>query len=132
MHGAHATGKTSVLKAVVEDSKLRHAYMSCEEHITERHLLERTVVTITQAIHTTANGHAKAARCETVNALVAHLEQLVGREKFVLVLDGIDKQREASPMLLPALARLSEVVRHHIRMLGAVLTSCRLLDWLQC
>jgi len=30
--------------------------------------------------------------------------------RFVLVFDSIDRQRDTSPLLLPALARLSEVV----------------------
>lgn len=38
------------------------------------------------------------------------LESEVGVDKFVLVLDGIDRQREASQMLLAALARLGEMV----------------------
>jgi origin recognition complex subunit 5 len=33
------------------------------------------------------------------------------RWRFVLILDSIDKQRDAPPTLLPALARLSELVR---------------------
>jgi origin recognition complex subunit 5 len=41
-----------------------------------------------------------------------HLQGLLkSEEKFVLVLDGVDKQREAPPTLLPALARLGEFVR---------------------
>lgn len=33
-----------------------------------------------------------------------------GVKKFVLVLDGVEEQREAQQFLLPALARLGEVV----------------------
>lgn len=31
--------------------------------------------------------------------------------RFVLVLDGLDKARDAPPTLVPAMARLSEIVR---------------------
>jgi origin recognition complex subunit 5 len=41
---------------------------------------------------------------------VALGRMLDGRGKFVLVLDGIDNQREAPPTLLPALARFGESV----------------------
>ena len=52
------------------------------------------------------------SRCENVSALVVHLQRLLkGYEKFVLVFDGVDKQREAPPTLIPALARLGEFVR---------------------
>jgi hypothetical protein len=39
-----------------------------------------------------------------------------GKRRFVLVFDGIDHQRDAPPTLLPALARLGEIVRfsHYI------------------
>ena len=51
-------------------------------------------------------------RCENLSALTVHLQRLLkGQEKFVLVFDGVDKQREAPPTLLPALARLGEFVR---------------------
>jgi origin recognition complex subunit 5 len=43
--------------------------------------------------------------------LVVHLQRLLKEgPKFVLVFDGVDKQRDAPPTLLPALARLGEYV----------------------
>ena len=62
-------------------------------------------------------------RCEHVSTLLILLGDIfaaarnnkkmeveVGGDEFVLVLDGIDRQREASQMLLAALARLGEMV----------------------
>ena len=50
-------------------------------------------------------------RCENISALAVHLQRLLeGQEKFALVFDGVDKQRDAPPTLLPALARLGEFV----------------------
>jgi origin recognition complex subunit 5 len=55
-------------------------------------------------------------KCEHVSTLTVLLADALaarsgsGVEKFVLVLDGVDKQREAPQMLLAALARLGEVV----------------------
>lgn len=55
-------------------------------------------------------------KCEHVSTLAVLLADALALtsgkrvEKFVLVLDGIDKQREAPQMLLSALARLGEVV----------------------
>lgn len=57
-------------------------------------------------------------RCEHVSTLAVLLAQCLGpvtgkaSEKFVLVLDGIDKQREAPHTLLSAVARLGEVVSY--------------------
>ena len=60
---------------------------------------------------------ATYGRCENMAALVEHLQRLLSRrQKFILLFDGIDKQREAPPTLLAALARLGEIVwlpSHH-------------------
>jgi origin recognition complex subunit 5 len=66
------------------------------------------------------------ARCENLSQLVVELSRLLanwktseedGKRRFVLVFDGIDRQRDAPLTLVPALARLGEVVRpsplHH-------------------
>lgn len=57
------------------------------------------------------NHQPNTDRCENLGALVVHLEKALRKSsKFVLVLDGVDKQREAPPTLLPALARIGESV----------------------
>jgi len=58
-------------------------------------------------------------RTENLSALLVHLQRLLSHgsgssfsgptSKFVLVFDGIDKQRDAPHTLIPALARLSEI-----------------------
>lgn len=64
-------------------------------------------------------------RCETLAQLTVELTKMLKypvREdagwRFVLVLDAIDRQRDAPPTLLPALARLSEIVRISFTLLG--------------
>lgn len=75
--------------------------------MTGRHLLERTVSAVYGSLNE-RNG-ASNDRCENIGALVVHLQRAMEKsKKFVLVLDGIDNQREAPPTLLPALARLGE------------------------
>lgn len=50
-------------------------------------------------------------RCESISAFTVELQHLLERKgKFILVFDGIDRQREAAPTLLPAIARLGEIV----------------------
>ena len=54
-------------------------------------------------------------RCESLSSLAMTLQRLLEHtQKFVLVFDGIDKQREAPSTLLPALARLGDIVRTSI------------------
>jgi hypothetical protein len=85
------------------------------ECIGGRHLLEQTVGTVAKALEWKGN----VGRCENLAQLVVELgrlletwtdtEQNKGR-RLALVFDGIDNQRDAPPTLLPALARLGEVV----------------------
>jgi len=116
VHGTHATGKTSILQAYLEAYRLQHATVQCRESITGRHLLERAVAAVNDVLRLN-NGEAFAnyeGRCENLSVLAAHLQRLLEKQKqFVLVLDGVDKQRDAQPTLLPALARLGEFVGHH-------------------
>ena len=148
VHGVEATGKSAVtarlLAALHADddpasasasasSALDYAVVRSAECVTARHLFERTLAAVADAV--AGAPPPAAARCETLAALAVELGRLLERygrsdrddgrqdgedapavvpdirRRFVLVFDGIDRQREAPPTLLPALARLSEIVR---------------------
>ncbi|KAB8339009.1 hypothetical protein FH972_021948 [Carpinus fangiana] len=114
VHGLEATGKSTITKAVLAAGAVAHAVVQSQECITGRHLLERTVAECLDSL-SEAGVHiidrAKYARCENISALAVHLQNLLeGRGKFALVFDGIDDQRQAPTTLLPALARLSELI----------------------
>lgn len=51
-------------------------------------------------------------RVDSLNGLAVGLQRLLQdyKQKLVLVLDGIDRQRGASSTMLPALARLGDAV----------------------
>lgn len=117
IYGPHATGKSNVVKAYLEAKRLQYAIVQCRECVTGRHLLERTVAAVhaaTSGADTSGETGSYTGRCENISALAVHLQRVLQKQaKFVLVLDGIDKQREAPPTLLPALARLGEIVSPH-------------------
>ena len=113
VYGSRATGKSSIVESYLQASKLKHAIVRSQECVTGRHFLERTVSAVYESLHPREDGQTGDynPRCENLSALVVHLQRLLQKEeKFVLVLDGVDKQREAPPTLLPALARLGEFV----------------------
>ena len=129
-HGLQATGKTAVARAVLdklsandivvdgesesESDLLRFAIIRSVECITGRHLLENTVGAVAQAV----GYEGIIGRCENLSQLAVSLGRFLEqwntttrrRTRFVLVFDGIDRQRDAPPTLLPALARLGEIV----------------------
>lgn len=127
IHGTEATGKSAVtarlLAALSSASSsgsaplFNYAIVKSVECVTARHLYERVVGAVGDALQW--EGRATVGRCETVAALTVELTKMLKYDqpqerdsRFVLVFDGIDRQREAPPTLLPALARLSEIVRH--------------------
>ncbi|KAI9744246.1 MAG: hypothetical protein M1818_002398 [Claussenomyces sp. TS43310] len=104
----------------VNQPQLYHAILKSAECITGRHLLEATVGAIAEAVGWTRS----IGRCESLAQLVVEVGRLLealGQQTnkegevitpaahFVLVFDGIDRQRDAPPTLLPALARLAEI-----------------------
>jgi origin recognition complex subunit 5 len=115
IHGPPATGKSVVTKAVLDISGVHHAIVSSRECITVRHLLEEAATRCWLAMRDINSAHQGVPlqpRCDSVNSLCSSLEKLLLHvKKFILVFDGIDRQREATPILLPGLARLGSVVR---------------------
>lgn len=95
---------------------LRYAIIKSAECITGRHLLEYTLGAVAKAL----KWEGKVSRCEGPLQLVVELQKfleawttgasLIEKDRLVLVFDGIDRQRDAPMTLLPALARLGEVV----------------------
>ncbi|KAI0555687.1 origin recognition complex subunit Orc5 [Xylaria curta] len=118
VHGTEATGKSVIISEVLQTlrndspSDLNYAIVKSAECVTARHLFERAVGLVGDALQ---NGSTHG-RCETLAALTAELTKLLkyaerdAQSRFVLVFDGIDRQRDAPPTLLPALARLSEII----------------------
>ena len=116
IHGVEVTGKSSITKAVLEALPYPFAIVRSQECITTRHLLERTLAAVNDAFSDERfkdrDLHSVDGRCESISAFVVQLQQMIARcGKVILVFDGIDRQREAAPTLLPAIARLGEVVR---------------------
>lgn len=99
-----------------EDDDLRYAIVKSAECIGGRHLFEQTVSSVSRALEPSHT----PGRCENLAQLLVELSKMIegwtgsndsdGQRRFVLIFDGIDKQRDAPPTLLPALARLAEII----------------------
>ncbi|KAK8087184.1 hypothetical protein PG994_002158 [Apiospora phragmitis] len=121
IHGTEATGKSAITASLLaalgsgdddETNKLSYAIVKSPECVTARHLFERTTAAVANALQ----WPNPAGRCETLAALTVELSKMLkyvergDSWRFVLVFDAIDRQKEAPPTLLPALARLSEII----------------------
>ncbi|OAA67327.1 origin recognition complex subunit [Niveomyces insectorum RCEF 264] len=134
VHGTEATGKSTVTAAVLEalrvsagsvgisdasgdgtigESMLDYAIVNSNECVTARHLFERTVTKVAEAVRWSG---PKGRRCESLAQLAVELAKMLRRSshpeewQFVVVFDAIDRQRDAPSTLLPGLARLSEII----------------------
>lgn len=91
---------------------IQYAIVNSLECVTGRHLFETTLRRVAEAVGL----ESVAPRCENLAQLTHELSKILkhppqsDRHHFVLVFDSIDRQREAPATLLPALARLSEIV----------------------
>ena len=117
IYGLPTTGKTSITRAVLASQVVPYAYVNCAECVTSRQLFEKTIAAVIKSLGADSDESAGKARCENVAALAVQLQSLLDRldKKFVLLLDGIDRQRESPQTLIPAIARLGEMVRVHQR-----------------
>lgn len=121
IYGTEASGKSAITTALLsklsehpddDGFSLRYSIVSSIECITARHLYETVVSKVAGALE----WDAAPSRCETVSQLAVELSKMLKYTprpdgfRFVLVFDGIDRQRDAPHTLLPALGRLSEIV----------------------
>ncbi|RDW70769.1 origin of replication complex subunit 5 family protein [Aspergillus mulundensis] len=116
-HGISATCKSTIVTNVLALLGVPHAIVRSPECITGRHLLTKILWATLNALGRKDEWERFGkGRCEHVSSLAVLLGECLASnpgtpvEKFVLVLDGIDKQREAPPTLLSALARLGEMI----------------------
>ncbi|KAF8245798.1 hypothetical protein K440DRAFT_633095 [Wilcoxina mikolae CBS 423.85] len=109
LYGLEATGKTLILKTLLEKSSSSYSWISCYECITARHLTERIAATVSNALETPETTHQK---CENVSALTVYLQHILKdhEKKHFLVLDRIDQQRDPPPTLIASLKRMGEFI----------------------
>ncbi|KAJ5887565.1 Origin recognition complex subunit 5 [Penicillium taxi] len=117
VHGVSATCKSTVVRGVLSSLGVPHAVVRSTECVTGRHLLTKILWNTLEALDQKDEWEKFGkGRCENVSNLVVLLDECLAARsperqgKFVLVLDEIDKQREAPPTLLSALARLGEII----------------------
>ena len=111
MYGLEQTHKLEVVTALLEARELRHAVVRCQESLSQRHLLSKIFAACLTALELEADAE-QCDRLDSINALTVNLEKVFRTQdrKIVLVLDELDEQRGAAATLLPALARLGDLV----------------------
>lgn len=112
VYGLECTGKNAAVGAVLCDRQIPSATVRCADCLSVRHLSAKIYVSCVKAVRQ-LEALDQHDRVESLNGLVVGLQKLLGNygQRLVLVLDGIDRQRGATPTMLPVMARLGDTVR---------------------
>ena len=115
-YGLEETDKLKCIVSVLEARNRTHALVKCQDCLSQRHLLSKIYASCVVALGE-AERIEEYGKIDTLNSLVVNLQKLFEKtakdgqyEKLVLVLDAIDEQRGGSATLLPALARLPDLM----------------------
>jgi origin recognition complex subunit 5 len=112
VHGAEASGKTSVLRAVLGAHCPAYCIVNAKECVTVSHFFDHALSACATALQAegTLDGQ-RFPRCDGASAFAVSLEEILRDcKRMILVLDHVDRLREATTTLLPALAQLGESV----------------------
>lgn len=95
----------------MEARSLCHGVIKCRECLSQRHLLGKMFAACARTLGQEETLE-QYERVDSLNALSVNLQRLFGntQEKLVLVLDAIDELKGATSTMLPALARLGDMV----------------------
>ena len=110
-YGLEGTGRLEVISAVLEARSLCHATIKCREFLSQRHLLGKMFAACVHAIGQDETLE-QYDRVDSLNSLSINMQRLFRntRQSMVLVLDSIDELKGAGSTMLPALARLGDMV----------------------
>ena len=116
-YGLENTSKVEVISAVLKEREIQHAIVKSKECLSQRHLLSKIFAACASALEeqTRIDQYDKV---DSINVLLGNLRKIFDRHndaKFVVVIEGIDKLKQAGPTLLPALARLGNQVYRPMR-----------------
>jgi origin recognition complex subunit 5 len=111
LYGLRSSGKIETTEAVLKARALPYVVIKCKQCLSQRHLLSKIFAACAQSVGQEDN-LATYDRVDSLNSLGVNLQRLFeGRkQRVILVLDTVEDVKGASTTLLPALARLGDMV----------------------
>lgn len=127
-YGLENSNKTNVITSVLEKREYQYAVIRSRECLSPRHLLSKIFAEVIEAFGLESQ-LGRYVRVDSLNALLENMRKIsrdtCGR-RFVVVIEDIDRLKQAGTMLLPALARLGDQVRG----ISILLNGMTWLTWL--
>ncbi|KAL9107161.1 MAG: hypothetical protein Q9227_007941 [Pyrenula ochraceoflavens] len=112
VYGPAHTGKTKLLRDLFDTLHAPFGFVDCNECISLRQFFTKAYASCITALKDTVDWDT-SGRIENVNVLATELRKAFkqsGKDRLYLVCDGIDQQREITPTLSLAIARLGQLV----------------------
>ncbi|XP_023328261.1 origin recognition complex subunit 5-like isoform X2 [Eurytemora carolleeae] len=101
LHGLGATGKTRVIKWVLETEQIQHAVFHCVEMYNVRLMLESLVVQLTGE---------ESRKCENISEFISFLgQELNPKQVYVILFEESERFRDADSHLKHVFCRLQEL-----------------------
>ncbi|OAP64759.1 hypothetical protein AYL99_00731 [Fonsecaea erecta] len=111
-YGLESTSKTTAIVEVLRCREISHGIIKSRECLSQRHLLSKMFAVCVGALGQESQTE-HFDRTDSINALLGNLRKLSERvrgKKFVAVVEDADALKQPGPTLLPALARLGDLV----------------------
>ncbi|KAK5058602.1 hypothetical protein LTR84_010865 [Exophiala bonariae] len=114
-YGLEQASKLAVITGVLRARNLKSSVVRSKDYLSQRHLLSKIFSTCVYALGREAQIE-QYDKVDSLNVLLGNLRKLFEpvetgqKEQLVLILEDIDKLKQAGPTLLPALARLGDQI----------------------
>ncbi len=111
-YGFEQSSRRDVIYNVLQAREIDHAVVKSKECLSQRHLLSKIFAASITALGL-AGQVEQFEKTDSINALLGNLRKLFERldgRKLVVVIEDVDDLRQSGPTLLPALARLGDLV----------------------
>ncbi|KAL9620281.1 MAG: hypothetical protein Q9160_005180 [Pyrenula sp. 1 TL-2023] len=113
VYGPEDTGKTAVVRGVLNGFEASHGVVDCTQCISLRHLLAKAYSSTLAALGRYVDWE-QAGKCDNLNDLALKLKAILQERQtnFYLICDSIDRQREINAPFTAALVRLAQDIPH--------------------
>ncbi|XP_063998586.1 origin recognition complex subunit 5 isoform X2 [Pogoniulus pusillus] len=116
IYGHRASGKTYVMRTLLNTLELPHVFVNCVEYFTSRLLLEEILIQLQRYSEAEQTSHVP---CDTLNDFVRLFKQAVTSgelqyQTLYIVLDRAEQLREMEANILPAFLRLQELTDRNV------------------
>lgn len=119
VYGHSSTGKTYLVRKIMEKLQLKHAYVNAVSAYTTRILFEAIMNQITGTAPSPENDFANHASCDSMYEFLRALssevsEDLDSPSAVYIVIDNAERLRDLDPTVMAAFLRLQELSRKHV------------------